>query len=222
MSIIFIIHVSGCYKVLPLLLYRQVCCTLINYNHFHHEQAPRISHQQDVDISRLKTESQIIEKGKRMEEHENQRQWKQVSPLIGVLGAALLLGGGTVLCEAPEESSPDQNSFGTGNEDDRNQVKETGKDSFSQRGKHRRGPCKNAENTKQRRKKFRMIIKEDSAERKPHHSHVGTTTDTPQGHEEAVRQARKLLRQRMQEAGAPGLSVEVTVDGKTVWTDGIV
>lgn len=186
----------------------------------HHDQAPRISHQQDVSITRLKTESQMTEKGKCMEEQEGRRQWKRVSALVGVFGAAFLLRGGAVLCEAPEESSPDQNSAGTRNEDDRNQIRELGKESIGQGATCSGDPIKNPENPKRRRRRFRMMVKEESAERKPHCSHVDATT--PLSHEEAVWQARKLLRQRMQEIGAPGLSVGVTVDGKTVWTDGIV
>lgn len=207
-------------NLLSVLLLRQLCCAFINHNHLHHDQAPRISRQQDVSITRLKTESQTTEKGKCMEEHEGRRQWKRVSALVGVFSAALLLGGGAVLCEAPEESSPDQNSAGTGNEDDRNQIRELGKEAIGQGATCSGDPIKNPENPKRQRRRFRMMIKGESAERKPHCSHVDATT--PLSHEEAVWQARKLLRQRMQEIGAPGLSVGVTVDGKTVWTYGIV
>lgn len=38
--------------------------------------------------------------------------------------------------------------------------------------------------------------------------------------EEAVKQSRKLLKRRMTEAGAPGLTVAVSVNGETMWEDG--
>ncbi|KAK3849509.1 hypothetical protein Pcinc_043742 [Petrolisthes cinctipes] len=107
---------------------RQSCCVFINYKQLHHEQTPRISHQQVVNVNKLKTACQITDKKKWKEEHENWNQWKRVSSLVGVFGAALLLGGGSsVLCEAPEESSPDQNTTATTNEDCRKHKEETGK-----------------------------------------------------------------------------------------------
>nr|XP_027234180.1 serine beta-lactamase-like protein LACTB, mitochondrial [Penaeus vannamei]XP_027234182.1 serine beta-lactamase-like protein LACTB, mitochondrial [Penaeus vannamei]XP_027234183.1 serine beta-lactamase-like protein LACTB, mitochondrial [Penaeus vannamei] len=39
--------------------------------------------------------------------------------------------------------------------------------------------------------------------------------------EEAVKQSRKLLKRRMTEAGAPGLTIAVSVNGETMWEDGL-
>ncbi|KAK4321605.1 hypothetical protein Pmani_007607 [Petrolisthes manimaculis] len=199
---------------------RQSCCVFINYKQLHHEQTPRITHQQVVGVNKLKTACQLTDKKKWKKEHENWNEWKRVSSLVGVFGAALLLSGSSVLCEAPEESSPDQNTTPTTTEDCKKHNEEIGEDTVHRRKrKGSRDPSrKNDDNARHRRQKLKIIIKEGDAEIKRHHRHIGNTI--PEGHEEAVRQARKLLRQRMQEAGAPGVVVAVSVDGNTVWSDG--
>lgn len=46
-------------------------------------------------------------------------------------------------------------------------------------------------------------------------------TDRESRIEAAVKQSRKLLRRRMTETGTPGLTVAVSVNGETLWEDGM-
>lgn len=122
---------------------------------------------------------------------------KALGTLIGALGTVAVLGLGTVLGKSQEERKGCEETV-------KDEEAEVGKDVVGLEWKHG-----NEE-----------ISSDTRLHAEPSDSWNVKLTDQLSRHEESVRKARQILRRHMEEVGAPGMVVAVTVNGKQVWTDG--
>lgn len=137
----------------------------------------------------------------RYDYHRKSWHSKTLGTLIGALGSVAVIGLGTVLSETQEDCRCDDDV--KQRQDTFVEKKETllGEDTVGTEREHRA---------------------EEGITRwtKPYGSCRKKQTENLTSHEMRVRKARQILKRVMEEAGAPGIVVGVTVNGKQVWSDG--
>ncbi|XP_047473617.1 serine beta-lactamase-like protein LACTB, mitochondrial [Penaeus chinensis] len=137
------------------------------------------------------------------EQHDSRfRHNNMVNLLASLVGTATVISIGTALCESQEEKKDILPN------DDKHHPQ--GKDVVATEL-----PEKSEDTSEEQRPKGN-----------DEEQNIQATSDEVQGDrksriEEAVKQSRKLLKRRMIEAGAPGLTVAVSVNGETFWEDGL-
>ncbi|KAG0727165.1 Serine beta-lactamase-like protein LACTB, mitochondrial [Chionoecetes opilio] len=134
-------------------------------------------------------------------------QNKALGTLVGVLGTVAVLGLGTVLSESLEEKKRFDN--------------ETTQSTMKTYLKNDTQVGKDVVGTERKHRNEEAIANPDTRlQEKPNESHEVVQTEKINSLEESVRKSRQILRRHMQEVGAPGMVIAVTVNGKQVWTDG--
>lgn len=124
---------------------------------------------------------------------------------MSALGTVTVLGLGTVFSESQEEKRGCDNETAH-TTSVKNEETQVGKDVVESERKHRDEEAVVSSYTR-------------------HHSESSDSwgekqTEKLSRHEQSVRKARQILRRHMEEVGAPGMVVAVTVNGKQVWADG--
>lgn len=191
----------------------------------HHERTSKTSNEPSIHkFSSI--HYNLVKKNYRGEKEQRQRfsHSNQVSMLFGIMGTAAVLGMGSALCETHEENTADntlpRNSNETSKKPDTSSeqivdvrdIYPTGEDVVgTERNTYKnkkisQGPIANVQN-----------VNESSSMQASYHSQREKLSV-----QEAVEKSHQLLKRRMEEAGAPGLVVAVSVDGVTVWADGML
>lgn len=138
----------------------------------------------------------------RYDYHRKSWHSKTLGTLVGALGTVAVLGLGTVLSETKEDCKCDDEG-------------KRRPDAFVKKEKASLG--EDIVGTEREHRADEAVIRYT----KPCGAFGKKQTENLSSHELRVKKARQILRRHMEEVGAPGIVVGVTVNGKQVWADGL-
>lgn len=186
---------------------RTSCFLIPGSRHFHQEHTFKTAN--DCSIHRLGNSSNhyLFEINRERQKYRKRRfsYRNQMGMLCGIMGTAAVFGMGSALCETKDDVSDKDLSFNSAAAFTKLNVSS---EEFLEN--------KNSDQIGQDVVGTEKISSENQSSSSSANSQEVKITSV----EEIVKKSRKLLKHCMEEGGAPGLTIAVSVDGKTAWEDG--
>nr|XP_053629585.1 serine beta-lactamase-like protein LACTB, mitochondrial isoform X2 [Cherax quadricarinatus] len=186
---------------------RTSCFLIPGSRHFHQEHTFKTAN--DCSIHRLGNSSNhyLFEINRERQKYRKRRfsYRNQMGMLCGIMGTAAVFGMGSALCETKDDVSDKDLSFNSA-------AAFTKLNGSSEEFLEN----KNSDQIGQDVVGTEKISSENQSSSSSANSQEVKITSV----EEIVKKSRKLLKHCMEEGGAPGLTIAVSVDGKTAWEDG--